>query len=330
MSDLQTICDEYTAKHGHAPNATQLSLVAGIKYRAASSFLRERKGGRTSKPRSQTLINTKPINLFRSTPTKPRTSSFSDEVLYADQDRQKSSSPHVDYSGSTTGANNPWKRFQKKPKSAYSTFSPSFMSTKPISLPKATQKQATTSTNKDVKSPKAPKQPITTTQSVSAVIPSTSSNTKRRGNASMSKSLPSLNISDLQSDLVSLNARYERVCQDIRQQFEDIRNELTKKENMIIANLTKYTNECKAMMEGNISKMEKEFKTMRMSTGSLDYVEVADAKDTEEKEVPKTDKVQAASTSRVTIKRFAPKVSNPTNRDVDSDEWSNSDNNESW
>ena len=74
-------------------------------------------------------------------------------------------------------------------------------------------------------------------------------------NSSSPQNAMSQNLKQLQSDLTVLNENYERQCNKIQHQFEEMRNELTKKENEIISDLSKYHDDCRAIIEKNVSNM---------------------------------------------------------------------------
>merc|ERR1712045_80861 len=110
-----------------------------------------------------------------------------------------------------------------------------------------------------------------------------------------SSSSSAINISGLRSDLSSLNANYERECNKIRSKFEEMRTELTRKENDIINDLTEYTNQCRSIIDNNISKMETLSKSVSnngYSTATISRPEQQNSSETESKEYVKIDQVE--------------------------------------
>ena len=375
MADLQAKYDEYQSQHNRAPTATQLSKFAGVRYSAASAFLRNNKGSgsasssnsslTTRNNRSQTISYQKTSPALTSTQnTRVRTGSFSNTVLFGNEQQQnKSSSSGIDYSGSTTGANNPWKKFQRK-SSGSSGFGQSYASSssysKPKPKPKPAPKKATSyaSIQQRPTSPKQSRTTTTTSSNASATTsaytyksPSTSTTPKRTTTTSIysaSSSYSSINrspkvssgggkidVSGLRADLNKINTNFERECSKIRSQFESMRQDLSRKENEIINNLTNYRNQCKSIIEGNISKLEKLSKSAGSGSASKpastpktntngysrqvsnetidsnDYVQIE--QEPEEKEPPspiyKESMTQSQPKPKVTSYKSSPKVS---------------------
>eukprot|EP00484_Ammonia_sp_Unknown_P017312 CAMPEP_0197031768 /NCGR_PEP_ID=MMETSP1384-20130603/10664_1 /TAXON_ID=29189 /ORGANISM="Ammonia sp." /LENGTH=88 /DNA_ID=CAMNT_0042461343 /DNA_START=27 /DNA_END=290 /DNA_ORIENTATION=- len=82
MADMQAQYDKYMSQYGSKPNPAQLAGFANCKYSDATNFLRNLKKGRTT---TSTSVSSAPSSsLTTSSPAKPRTGSFSDEVLYGD------------------------------------------------------------------------------------------------------------------------------------------------------------------------------------------------------------------------------------------------------
>eukprot|EP01084_Bolivina_argentea_P141284 248275_1 len=68
-NELQSHMDEFVSKHGHKPNASQLSKFAGCKYSEASRFLRSVKS--SSKPSSSSTLPQQIKFIPTDSPTKP-------------------------------------------------------------------------------------------------------------------------------------------------------------------------------------------------------------------------------------------------------------------
>eukprot|EP01083_Nonionella_stella_P061949 161212_1 len=217
MSGITAKFEEYKAQHGHNPNASQLARFAGVRYSVASTFLRNGTINNNTSTHIKTRSQTVTSSTF-SPVTKTRTSSFSKEIY---SPPKQTSSTGIDYSGSTTGANNPWKQFQKS-KSTYSTgFSQSYSTIKPKEKPKpkSKPKPQVTSYTSYTSSPQSPRQSITST-----VITATNTasaitvNTPTKYNFSSKKTVPKTNynnisngnINELRNQLNDLNNKYER------------------------------------------------------------------------------------------------------------------------
>ena len=251
MSDLQSKLDEYIKSHGHTPNASQFAKYAAIKYSVSSSFLRSGTNTPSKNKPQRTKNRTFSPKATVSTPS-PKTNS-----------RNKTRSPtvswsnrnSVDFSGSSTGSNNPWKQFQKKTSTL--SFSNSLLSQSPL---KTNSKSNDANLSKEMK--KSPKHkselmshPLDNSSpsfGTSTVIPTTTITTNRRTFNSAA-----INMKDVRSDLEALNAEYEAQRKRIESSFETIRGDLQQRENQMLSDLAKYTNRCRGILEKNIEKMER-------------------------------------------------------------------------
>lgn len=106
------------------------------------------------------------------------------------------------------------------------------------------------------KSPsKTPTNKLIRLESVTPITPSVASSDEAQ-----QKSAEFLSSVILRGDLYALNKNYELQCNKVHNQFQELRNELTtillKREKNFISDLTNFNDECRAIIEKNVSKMK--------------------------------------------------------------------------
>ena len=127
MADLQQCFEQYKSQHQHAPNATQLAKFAGVKYSEASKFLRNTTPSSTPNRSATVSVNASSAN------NRPSRSISLHNNTNQKISSQSSETPSIDYSGSTTGINNPWKKFQNKSSTHNASQSPVSSTKKAVS-----------------------------------------------------------------------------------------------------------------------------------------------------------------------------------------------------